>query len=214
MGTLNHLSVRNNLLTKLEPEIVHLHRLKTLELEGNPLAFPPVHVLGLKVAKLLEWMQKNPSYTVFRMYYNQQEENNSVSFVDLNIATAHAQVKATKKNEDRWDNCVVLDAKGLTEEERDVRIKHVDLDDLSLHFRQGNIRPNKSNVNVYRGKSVFIGMYDGHGGNAASGALEQNMLKLAKKSGLLDVSADDEKFDWDSAMKKLFVDAVNLFVFR
>ncbi len=205
MATLMHLSVRNNLLTKLEPELVHLRKLKTLALDGNPLAYPPARlVTSMKLPRLLEWMQKNPSYTAFRMYFNRQAE--SVSFVDLNVATAHAQVKASKKNEDRWENCIVLDAKGLPEEDTDIRVKHIDLDDPSLHFRQGNIKPNKSNINVYRGKSAFIGMYDGHGGNAASGALQQNMLKLAKKNGLLDVSADDESFNWEDAMKRLFVE--------
>ncbi len=205
MATLVHLSVRNNDLTKLEPEIVHLQKLKTLALDGNPLVYPPLKLVqSLKLPKLLDWIQKNPSYTAFRLYY--QKEGETSRYVDCNISTAHAQVKASKKNEDRWDNCVMLDAKGLSEDERDVRVKHIDLDDLTLHFRQGNIMPNKSNINAYRGKSVFIGMYDGHGGNAASGALQQNMLKIAKKSGLLDVSADDETFDWDVALKSLFVD--------
>jgi serine/threonine protein phosphatase PrpC len=94
----------------------------------------------------------------------------------------------------------------MEEADREVRLKHIDLDDMSQHFRQGNIAPNKSNLNVFRSKAVFIGMYDGHGGNAASGALQQNLLKMAKKNGLLDVSADDEAFDWDGALKKLFVE--------
>jgi hypothetical protein len=90
MANLAHLSVRNNLLTKLEPELINMRKLKVLALDGNPLAYPPLRVASLKLPKLLEWMQKNPSYTVFRTYFDRQAE--TVSFVDLNIATAHAQV--------------------------------------------------------------------------------------------------------------------------
>ena len=199
MTTLTSLSVRHNDLTKLEPEIVHMRKLRTLALDGNPLAFPPAHIaMSMKPARLFEWIQKHPSYQTFRFYRDARDH--TTSFLDLNIGTAHAQVKATKKNEDRWTNAIIL------ADDSQVQVKHIDLDDPSLHFRQGNLKPNKSNVNVYHGKSAFIGMYDGHGGNAASGALQQNMLKLAKSNGLMDVSGDDDNYDWDSAFKELFVD--------
>lgn len=85
-------------------------------------------------------------------------------------------------------------------------MKHIDLDDPSLHFRQGDIRPNKDNQNVHRTKTAFFGMYDGHGGNAASGALEQNLFKVAKRNGLLDVSADNDEYDWSAAFKNTFIE--------
>ena len=68
-----HLSLRNNDLTKIEPEIVHMRKLSTLNLNGNPLAYPPIHLAtSLKLYKLIEWIQKHPSYESFRMYYGEK----------------------------------------------------------------------------------------------------------------------------------------------
>ena len=93
------------------------------------------------------------------------------------------------------------------EEEEEVSVSHVDLDDMSKFLKQGNVKPNKKQLNVHRAKAGVFGMFDGHGGNAAAAGLQQNMVKLIRKAGLLNISADDEAFDWDKAMKDLFVEA-------
>lgn len=150
------------------------------------MAYPPIDIIAkygaTKPQRLFDWMRKNPSFSIFRCYINNDNgparrggvlggggggdgheedhrrtmESNTddlISYVDFDIATAHAQIKDGKKNEDRWDNVAFN-----IDPQSDRVIPHIDLDDLRLRFQQGNIRKNESGLNVHPCRGVFVGM--------------------------------------------------------
>lgn len=216
LGALHTLSLRRNDLTRLDAALAKMARLRTVALEGNPLAWPPRALA--EAAKswraLAEWMSAHPSHVVFRAYLD------ATTYVDLDLGTAHAQVKASKKvrnhvcvcvcstekgrkNEDRWDTVVVM--AGTAD---DAVLAHVDLDDeaRTVLRKQGAGRPNASGLNVHRARALFMGMYDGHGGKAAAAALQQNLYKEVRRLGLLEVDPADTTYDWRAALSQVFTD--------
>ncbi len=117
LPALKKLSLQHNFITQLDAESVAAcgAKLSSVQLDGNPLAYPPTAIALKGWSTVKKWMPANPSFVTYRMYVPAvpscqfemtcahsftKDEGDFVRYVDINYC-AMRDTMVSSKDEDR-----------------------------------------------------------------------------------------------------------------
>lgn len=180
------ISATNNHIVKLPHELTKLKKLKVMNFENNPIAYPLMNA-KLKNNWKKALFEDKQGRRSFRMYFD--EVDGVLQYADVEIVVMGEKMYP-QKDEDRSDVKI-----GLLNDEVQTLQMH-DRDKQRFGGPDETIPPwyrQPSKKKVFPTKFVNVGVFDGHGGSFVSTALKQHMFKFIEKHNLLEPQEDMEQ---------------------
>ena len=203
LAALKKLSLQHNYISVLsDSHVIECgKKLGTVELAGNPLAFPPVSIAQRGWSTVKKWVPANPNYVTYRLYY--KEAAGAIHYTDFNISTVRDTMVKTK-DEDRdmtYYKCVDHE-----EVQKMSVINRHKMDKSSKAIQKDpgwTSAPNATGKHLYVLDHLYISIFDGHCGVWVAQALTTNLYKKLAEAKVFDSS---EKIEYEPVIRKVFMD--------
>jgi protein phosphatase 1L len=208
LPALKKLSLQHNFVSVL-PEVGILDcgkKLSTVEMLGNPLAYPPPAVMAKGWSFAKKWAAANPSFVMYRLY--QRESNGLVAYTDFNISTVR-DTMVKSKDEDRDMTYIKPEGAGDA-------VKVPVINRHKMDARAGAVQQeagwcsakNETGVHLRVIEHVYFSVFDGHCGQWVASALTTNLYKKLNEAKVFAQPGDDpaEKIEYEPVIRKVFLD--------
>lgn len=202
LPALKKLSLQHNFISVISEAAVvgSGKKLSTVDLTGNPLAFPPPAIAAKGWSTVKKWVPHNPSFCVYRLYHS--ASNGNVMYTDFNISSIR-DTMVKSKDEDR--DATYIKVEGVDEVERLATCTRNKLDQNQKFDQQaapGLCRnPNPSGIHLKVIEHIYFSVFDGHCGQWVAQALTTNLYKKFAEANIF-----TEAVDYEPVLKKVFMD--------
>jgi len=195
LPALKKLSLAHNYISVIPDEAVTKcgKKLSSVDLNGNPLAFPPPLIAAKGWSTVKKWVPNNPSFCMLRMYH--KETADVLSYIDFDISGIRDTMVKTK-DEDRDATFVKLEGQEDLVRLSTINRHHADKTD------GWNKRENESGVHLKVIEYIYFSVFDGHCGKWVAQALTTNLVKKFAAAKIF----DKEPVDYEPVLKKVFMD--------
>jgi hypothetical protein len=200
LPNLKKLSLQHNYISVIpEAAITNSKKLGTVELAGNPLAYPPPVIAAKGWSTVKKWAAANPSFVMYRLYHGAND--NLVCYTDFNVSTVRDTMVKTK-DEDRDMTYIKVD--GANDPIKLPVINRHKHDPKNPKLEAGWMgAPNESGVHLRVIDHIYFSVFDGHCGQWVAQALTTNLYKKLNEAK---VFSSSEKIDYEPVVKKVFMD--------
>jgi protein phosphatase 1L len=200
LPNLKKLSLQHNYLNVLpEAGILDSKKLSSVELVGNPLAYPPSAIVAKGWAAVKKWAAANPNFVMYRLYHSPRD--GLLSYTDFNICTVR-DTMVKSKDEDR--DMTYINVDGVPDP-----IKLPVINRHKMDPKPGAMQkeagwcsaPNETGVHLRIIDHVYFSIFDGHCGPWVAQALTTNLYKKLNEAKVF-----TEKVDYEPVVRKVFMD--------